>query len=482
MATRYSRRLYPYRRSRRLYGGSRFTKRYSSAYGRRGYIRGYGTYWGGIARAAAPYAIRALPYISKGYSAYRRGGFTGLKRYAGKLASTAAKSAIKSVTGYGAYKVGGSYGMSGLQAPKILNGASADGSVVISHREFLGDVLSGSNSPYFAISEYTINPGNDNTFPWLSQIAKNFQEWRLEGMAFHYRTMSADALSATNTALGTVMMATQYDPMLPTPLSKQQMDNLEFSQSVKPSQSCVHYIECAKGQTPLTNMYVAPGPEQQVGDPRFYDFGKFFIATQGVQTGSVNLGELWVTYQIRLFKPMLFDALGKESDWFQVRTTNGLTENSGPAPFGHYNFGAEANFGLINPNSTLIPLVNTSTYFRFEQPNAPKTYLITMHWIVPAAKTGPMLVNTVTTNKCSINTGLMGGNSHLVAPEPGGAGDSNERVTITTFVNCENTDLSSSYWQLNVSFVSMGTTADSSGNYADVFQMDVIEIPYQQRT
>ena len=65
----------------------------------------------------------------------------------------------------------------------------------------------------FKIDSYLINAANPKTFPWLSQIAANYEQYDIEGMVF-----SADALNSTKTALGTVMMATQYD-VLDEPLN-----------------------------------------------------------------------------------------------------------------------------------------------------------------------------------------------------------------------------------------------------------------------
>jgi len=58
-----------------------------------------------------------------------------LKRYAGSVALEGARSAIKAVTGYGAYRNIGRGGMQGKQVPKIRNGGLDYGTVVISNEE-----------------------------------------------------------------------------------------------------------------------------------------------------------------------------------------------------------------------------------------------------------------------------------------------------------------------------------------------------------
>ena len=62
-------------------------------------------------------------------------------------------------------------------------------------------------------------------------------------MLFEFRTMSADALNSVNTALGQVIMATDYNAANPPFGQKSEMENYEFGQSCKPSESQIHPIE-----------------------------------------------------------------------------------------------------------------------------------------------------------------------------------------------------------------------------------------------
>lgn len=49
---------------------------------------------------------------------------------------------------------------------------------------------------------YSVNPGQQVSYPWLSTIAANFESYRIIGQLYEFKTMSADALNSTNTALG----------------------------------------------------------------------------------------------------------------------------------------------------------------------------------------------------------------------------------------------------------------------------------------
>lgn len=121
-------------------------------------------------------------------------------------------------------------------------------------------------------------------------------------MVFEFRSMSADALNSTNTALGSVVMCTDYDSADVPFSSKQQMENTEFGVSCKPSSNMIHAIECAPKVTTATELYVRARNIPAGTDIRLYDWGKFYIATSGFQGTNVNCGELWVSYDITLIK------------------------------------------------------------------------------------------------------------------------------------------------------------------------------------
>lgn len=175
--------------------------------------------------------------------------------------------------------------------------------VHVKHREFLGDVYSSATPGAFNLQSFPINPGNYKTFPWLSQVCgASFQQYRINGMVFEFRSMSADALNSTNTALGSVVMSTDYDSKDSLFTSKQQMENTEFGISCKPSSCAIHAIECARNQTSVSELYIRAFDVPEGADIRLYDMGNFQIATVGMQAASVNLGELWVSYDITLIK------------------------------------------------------------------------------------------------------------------------------------------------------------------------------------
>lgn len=226
---------------------------------------------------------------------------------------------IKSVFGHGDYVLPNF----NVQSNTLINpgdtppqfGTSTNDRITrVRHREYIADVFSSTG---FSINGYYINPGLGSTFPWLSSVAGNYECYRIMGMLFEFKSMSSDALNSTNTALGSVIMATQYNAADASFVSKQQMENYEFAQSCKPSQCMLHYIECNKTMNPLSELYVRTGTVPSGQTQQVYDLGEFFVATTGMQAANVNLGELWVTYDIELFKPKLIQGqYGNEINYF----------------------------------------------------------------------------------------------------------------------------------------------------------------------
>lgn len=175
-------------------------------------------------------------------------------------------------------------------------------STIVRHREYIKDIITGPAGS-FTVESFALQPGLAGTFPWLAVIAQNYDEYKIHGMVFEFKTTSGDALNNVNTALGSVIMATEYNAAVTSSFpNKQAMENQEFAQSAKPSVSQIHAIECNPKYNPQSELYVRSGAVPPGQDARWYDLGIFQIATQGFQAANVNIGELWVSYEIEFMK------------------------------------------------------------------------------------------------------------------------------------------------------------------------------------
>lgn len=174
-------------------------------------------------------------------------------------------------------------------------------SVTIRHKEYVCDV--SSNTGFGVLQSFPLNPGVEITFPWLSTIAANYQEYTFKGVIFHYLPTAGDAVSSTNNALGSVIMSTNYRATDFAPGNKVEMLNEYFSGDARPSETFCHPIECDPRENPYNVQYIRRGAVPAGEDPKTYDLGVTYLATSGMQAAGITVGELWVTYEVELRKP-----------------------------------------------------------------------------------------------------------------------------------------------------------------------------------
>lgn len=189
----------------------------------------------------------------------------------------------------------------GVSPPKF--GSSGRGTRV-TEREFLCDIYSGnliSGSTEFTSQIFKINPSDRSTFPWLSTIALQFDQWDLHGLVFYFKSTSS-TFNGASQALGTVVMATDYNVMDPPYPSKQIMENSDYACSAKPSEDLVHGVECAIKERPTELLYTG----SNTGTPlNLTTLGNFQVATVGCSAANIKLGELWVSYDLTFYKKQL---------------------------------------------------------------------------------------------------------------------------------------------------------------------------------
>lgn len=210
-------------------------------------------------------------------------------------------------------------------ASEYASFADSKTSVRIRHREYLQDLFVGTTG-VFSNTTFSVNPGLSNTFPFLSQIASNFEEYHMHGCVFEF--VSTTSPYNSTSAMGSVVMAMEYNANNPPFTSKPQMENSDFAVSARPDKSMIYGVECANNAT--NNYYIRQGA---TGLPlTTTDIVLMNIATLTPLATGVNLGELWVSYDVELFRPHI-----------------------SPARYGY------AHFSLQVPNATPAGVIN-STY------------------------------------------------------------------------------------------------------------------------
>jgi hypothetical protein len=191
-------------------------------------------------------------------------------------------------------------------------GGTAQNAVTITHKEYISDVFAPASFGTFQNTVYSLNPGIERTFPWLSQVAVNYEEYTLKQLIFTFRSTVTDFV-ATNGQVGTIIMATQYNPSDNPFVSKQDAMEYEASMSGKCSVNMLHGVECDPAQlSGAPGKYLRAGPVRSQDDLKQYDWGNLNIGVSNIPKEFENqsLGELWVSYTVELRKPKFFVTRG----------------------------------------------------------------------------------------------------------------------------------------------------------------------------
>jgi len=297
-------------------------------------------------------AIRALGATAGGAV----GGLFGVP-VAGAQTGNSLGAALSKWLGSGDYEVAqNSIVRSVRNSPGIPMMHNTSQSVVVRHKEYLGEVLSSMN--FTVQGGYPLNPGVDRTFPWLSRIARRFQEYAFKGVVFHYVPTSG-SISSTQ-ALGSVMMQTTYRTTDDGPVSKVEMLNEYWACETVPADTVCHPIECDPKENPFNVHYVRAGEIPSGESKLSYDLGTMYIATSGQSANGIVLGDLWVTYEIELKKPVLTSNVTGTPDFISFKYNGG----SMAALFNGTVLATEGTLGVTASGNIInFPLGTFGTFF-----------------------------------------------------------------------------------------------------------------------
>lgn len=194
-----------------------------------------------------------------------------------------------------------------------------DQSVIVRHKEFITQVYSSQD---FSVQRsFTINPALSETFPWLHAIAANYQQYNIKGMVFHYVPSSGAAVSGTSGALGTVMLQTSYRSTDSAPVNKVEILNEYWATESVPSNAFAHPIECSPLENPFNVHYTRSGALPADENQLMYDLGVTHLAVSGQQSDGAAIGDLWVSYEVELKKPILTSDVTTQIGTFVYRNT-----------------------------------------------------------------------------------------------------------------------------------------------------------------
>lgn len=156
-------------------------------------------------------------------------------------------------------------------------------------------VLSVNGSASYAGSSLAIQPGNSTSFPWLSQIAKNYDEYTIHSLVYRYANLVGTARD------GLVALAIAPDPRDAAPATM-----ISLMQKEGAYQGA---ISVPASTTQVAPTLMAPGMRKFVrrdaeffSDIRVTDAGNFVVATEGCDIVT-RVGTIIVEFDIEFFSP-----------------------------------------------------------------------------------------------------------------------------------------------------------------------------------
>lgn len=223
--------------------------------------------------------------------------------------------AMKRFAGSGLYTGRGAYANNLVENGETSMTAGSPGdeteTLILENREYIQDVY-GPGSTAFTNNSLQLNPGLVQNFPWLSQIAMNYEEYDFDKLVFTYRSTIDIGNANTTGQSGSIIMVCDYNASHQPFDTKEAMMQYHGAISGKATDDLVCGIECDPAKTNMNEGFVRTGPVPVGEDIKTYDHGLFQFALVNIPTAMQNqqLGELWVEYRCRMRKPKLASSRG----------------------------------------------------------------------------------------------------------------------------------------------------------------------------
>ena len=267
---------------------------------------------------------QGLANIGMGMASAAAGPYGGAGLYTGHGAYVHSNNLVDGVGGDMIHRRG---------VPSAQSVGDETGAIVVTHREYITDIFGPPAGVAFNNQTYNLNPGLEGTFPFLSQIACNYDEYEFVQVVWEYRSTTTDIGNSSTGQCGTVIMCTNYNAAAAPFPDKGIMMEYAHAHSCKVTEHMVHGVECDPHKMALSGCkYTRSSPVITNQDIKTYDLGLFQLAVANSPPAYANLpiGELWVQYSVVLRKPKLFSTRGLDvdKDEFVANSLSTLSANN----------------------------------------------------------------------------------------------------------------------------------------------------------
>lgn len=173
---------------------------------------------------------------------------------------------------------------------------SSTNSYRIKKSEFIGSVTDAAS---FTVTGHSLNPGISGTFPWLSVIAADWEEYTFHYLEFEYVSRAPATITSS------VILAPDYDALDAPPTTEAVLT--AYQDAVE--DSAWKNIRCFLNKASMfpNGGFKYVRTVAVAGDLKTYDAGNFFYSVDGA--GTTVIGKLWVHYDVEFRTPHIAPSL-----------------------------------------------------------------------------------------------------------------------------------------------------------------------------
>lgn len=213
-------------------------------------------------------------------------------------------------------QVASAYASAQRSALPVINSSQNTSRVV--HRELIANIV---GSATFSVPfSFPLNPGMSQTFPWLSVIAQQWEQYRFNSLRFCYYTRTG------TTTIGSLQLIADYDAADSAPLSEFIASSYQDVVEDAPWKDIFCELKSSSLHAMGPRKYIRTGPLAANLDIKTYDSGTMFVGTTDA-SGSPPWGKLWVEYDVTFSVPQI-SLVGPSSNTYLHATANVPTSSS----------------------------------------------------------------------------------------------------------------------------------------------------------
>jgi len=173
-------------------------------------------------------------------------------------------------------------------------------SKTVTKDEYIGDIAGTAD---FTVSQFAVNPGQGQTFPWLSIEAKQWEKYQFERLEFYLKPEVTQYTANANS--GKVILSFDSDASDAPPANKQEAEDVMPMADGMSYQTVNLNIPKFILNSHHDAFFVRPGNLPGGADIKTYDLGNLFVSTIGQGAAVPNMMELRVRYTCTLMIPIL---------------------------------------------------------------------------------------------------------------------------------------------------------------------------------